>query len=123
MEDEIVHATAALADALARRDVAGAARLYADDALLLSPAAELISGRPEIEAYWGAGLALGLARVELTALELRAVGDLAVEVGRYVLGLEGASDGGKYCVLHRRDEGGAWRRVVDVFNPDAQEER
>jgi ketosteroid isomerase-like protein len=123
MEDEIVHASAALADALGRHDVAGAGRLYADDAILLSPAAELISGRSDIEAYWGAGLALGLARIELTALELRVVADTAIEVGRYVLGLESASDGGKYCALHRRDDGGAWRRVVDVFNPDAQEER
>lgn len=118
-----MHATAALSDALSRRDVAGAARLYADDAILLSPAAELISGRSEIEAYWGAGLALGLARVDLTALELRVVADTAIEVGRYELGLEGASDGGKYCAFHRRDDAGAWRRVVDVFNPDAQEER
>lgn len=123
MENEIVDATAALADALARRDVAGAAQLYADDAILLSPAAELISGRSEIEAYWGAGLALGLAQVELTALELRVAADTAIEVGRYLLGLDGASDGGKYCALHRRDGDGAWRRVVDVFNPDAQEER
>ena len=118
-----MHATEALADALVRRDVAGAARLYADDAMLLSPAAELISGRAEIEAYWGAGLALGLSRIELKALELRVVADTAVEVGRYVLGLDGGSDGGKYCALHRRDDCGAWRRVVDVFNPDAQEER
>jgi ketosteroid isomerase-like protein len=123
MEDEIVHATAALVDALARRDVGCAALLYADDALLLSPAADVISGRSEIEAYWDAGFALGLSRVELTALELRIAGDTAIEVGRYLLGLEGASDGGKYVALHRRGGDGAWRRVVDVFNPDAQEER
>lgn len=118
-----MHATAELADALVRRDLAGAAQLYAEDALLLSPAAQLISGRAEIEAYWHAGLALGLVRIELTALELRVEADTAIEVGRYVLGVEGASDGGKYLALHRRDGDGAWRRVVDVFNPDAQEER
>lgn len=118
-----MRASTALADALSRRDVTGAALLYADDAFLLSPAAELISGRREIEAYWDAGLALGLVRVELTALELRVVADTAIEIGRYVLGLDGASDGGKYCALHRRDGDGAWRRVVEVFNPDAQEER
>jgi len=116
--------TVALADALARGDAAAAAALYADDGTLLTPTAELIKGRPQIEAYWQAGIAFGLTSVELRAIELRVESDVAIEIGCYALGLDGDGDGpvaeaGKYLVLHRRQADGAWRRTVDVFNPDA----
>lgn len=114
-------ASSALTEALDRRDAAAAAALYADDAMLLAPSAELIAGRGQIEAYWGAGFVVGLVGIELTPLDVHVVGGVAVEVGRYALTLEGSGETGKYCVLHRRTADGAWRRVVDVFNPDAPE--
>lgn len=123
MEDGIRKASSELVDALARGDAAAAAALYADDGKLLTPAAELIAGRREIEAYWRAGIAVGLTQVELTAAELQLGSGIAIEIGRYVLGLhrdgDAAADRGKYLVLHRRQADGAWRRAVDVFNPDA----
>lgn len=123
MEDGVREATFALADALARGDAVAAAQLYVDDGKLLSPAAELISGRLDIEAYWRAGISFGLVGVELDPLELEVVDGVAIEIGRYVLavvgdGDAGVRDSGKYLVLHRRDGDGAWRRAVDVFNPD-----
>lgn len=119
MEDAIRHATGALAAALGRGDAAGAAELYADDSRLLTPAAELIAGRRDIEAYWRTGLRIGLSRIELDSAEVRVDGPLAVEIGRYVLAVGAeAADRGKYLVLHRRQGDGAWLRVVDVFNPD-----
>jgi ketosteroid isomerase-like protein len=123
MEDGVREATIALVEALARGDAAAAALLYADDGKLLSPAAELISGRLDIESYWRAGIAFGLVGIELDPVELEVVGGVAIEVGRYLLAVEGIGeasvlDRGKYLVLHRRDGDGAWRRVVDVFNPD-----
>jgi uncharacterized protein (TIGR02246 family) len=126
MEGGIEQGTTALADALARGDAAAAAALYAADGTLLTPAAELIKGRPQIEAYWRAGIAFGLRRVELRAIELRVERDVAIEIGRYALGLDvdGSSpvaEAGKYLVLHRRQADGSWRRTVDVFNPDVPE--
>lgn len=123
MEDGVRDATLALADALARGDAVAAAQLYVDDGKLLSPAAELISGRLDIEAYWRAGIAFGLAGIELDPVELEVVGGVAIEIGRYVLAVGGdgaasVKDSGKYLVLHRRERDGAWRRAVDVFNPD-----
>jgi ketosteroid isomerase-like protein len=123
MEDGVREATFALADALARGDAVAAAQLYVDDGKLLSPSAELISGRLDIEAYWRAGIAFGLAGIELDAEDLEVVDGVAIEIGRYVLAVEGdgdasVRDSGKYLVLHRRDGDGAWRRAVDVFNPD-----
>jgi ketosteroid isomerase-like protein len=126
MVDGLQQATAALVDALGRGEVAAAAALYAADGKLLTPAAELIAGRCQIEAYWQAGIAFGLSRLELHAAELEVVGGIAIELGRYVLALTGEGAGsvrdrGKYVVLHRREIDGSWRRAIDVFNPDAPE--
>jgi uncharacterized protein (TIGR02246 family) len=122
MEDGIRSAAAALAGAVARGDAAGVAALYADDGKLLTAAAELIDGRREIEAYWRAGLAVGLSSIELDVIELEVARPVAIEIGRYVLALRGvpapAAERGKYVVLHRRQADGAWRRAVEVFNPD-----
>jgi uncharacterized protein (TIGR02246 family) len=122
MGDGVLHATSTLAEALARGDATAAASLYADDGRLLTPAAELLTGRSEIEAYWQAGIALGLSGLELQTIELRVSGLVAVEIGRYALALGGdggatVAERGTYVVLHRRQGDGTWRRAVDVFNP------
>lgn len=120
MEREIRKATAALVTALARGDAAGAGAVYTDDARLLSPAAELIEGRHDIEAYWRAGIAVGVSALALERLVLDPAGTHAVEIGRYaVVVAEQVADRGKYLALHRRQPDGSWRRAADVFNPDA----
>jgi uncharacterized protein (TIGR02246 family) len=108
----------AFADALARGDAVAAAALYADDGKLMTAAAELICGRGDIEAYWREGIALGLSGVELEQTDVQVVGELAIEFGRYVLSLDAAEERGRYLVLHRREADGAWRRAVDVYNPE-----
>jgi uncharacterized protein (TIGR02246 family) len=125
MDDDVLHATATLADALARGDAAAAALLYADDGRLLTSASELLSGRAEIEEYWRAGIAFGLSRLEVTPIELRVTGRIAIEIGRYAIGLATAdvAERGKYVVLHRLQPDGTWRRGVDVFNPRSPSDR
>jgi uncharacterized protein (TIGR02246 family) len=123
MEDGVRNAATALATALARGSAADAAALYAADGKLLTAAAELIDGRRQIEAYWQAGLAIGLSDIELVAEDVEAGHEFAVEIGHYAFTLT-ADDGGpsidcgKYVVLHRRQADGSWCRAVDVFNPD-----
>lgn len=119
MDDDLLRGTAILADALARGDAAAAASLYADDGRLLTSAAELLSGRGEIEAYWRAGIAFGLSRLDVQPIELRVTGRIAIEIGRYAVALQddGVAESGKYLVLHRLQPDGTWRRGVDVFNP------
>src|SRR6185437_192135 len=118
MEHELADATAALSAALIRGDARAAAAMYADDGKLLSPATELLRGRREIEAFWQAGLDVGLSELELLPLELQLGAGLALEVGRYTLAVASRPESGKYAVLHRREADGVWRRAVDVFNPD-----
>lgn len=123
MEDEVRKAALAFAAALRRGDAAAVAALYAEDGKLLTPAAELIAGTREIEAYWRAGLDVGLLGIELCPVDVEHAGAIAVELGSYVLSLDGDRGGerGKYVALHRRQADGSWRRAVDVFNPDVPE--
>jgi uncharacterized protein (TIGR02246 family) len=125
MENAIRETAAALATAISSGDAAGAAALYAADAMLLAPTTELVAGRSQIESYWRTGIALGVSRMELDARELRFASTVAFEIGRYALTLatdrrEPLVDLGKYFVLHIQSADGSWRRAVDVFNPDGQ---
>lgn len=122
MEQGLFQAQTAFTTALAHGDPAETAALYTTGAKLLTPSSELLGGRLEIEAFWRAGLA-GPSRVALTTLELHLCDGLAFEYGRYVLGASGGTESGKYVVLHRREADGAWRRAVDLFNPDAPDVR
>lgn len=111
-------------DALQRGDAAGASAMYAADARLLAPSAELIEGRDAIAAFWQAGLEAGIAAVELDALDVEQNDAVAYEIGRYALRLEPEAggqviEGGKYVHVHERQPDGAWLRVVEMFNPDA----
>jgi uncharacterized protein (TIGR02246 family) len=125
MEDDVARATATLADALARGDAAAAASLYADDSRLLTSAAELLSGRGEIEEYWRTGIDFGLSRLDLQPIELRVTGRIAIEIGRYAVALAagGVVERGKYLAVHRLQPDGTWRRGIDVFNPRTTDDR
>jgi uncharacterized protein (TIGR02246 family) len=111
-------------DALRSGDARAASAVYADDAQLLAPSAELVAGREAIAAFWRAGLDAGIAGVELEELRFKRGESVAWEIGRYVLRLEPADgtpvvDSGKYLLVHERQEDGSWRRAVEMFNPDA----
>lgn len=110
--------------ALRSGDAAAASALYADDARLIAPSAELIRGRAAIEAFWRAGLDTGVSEIELESLEFGIEEGLAYEIGRYALTLEPVEgdkvvDRGKYLLVHERQEDGSWRWAAEMFNPDA----
>jgi ketosteroid isomerase-like protein len=122
MENGILETSVALAKALERGDVTFAGELYADDARLLA-SSEPLEGREEIEAYWRAGVELGLFALAFHARVLELVESGAVEIGRYAASLQGdaaaaAVEHGSYLVLHTQADDGSWRRAVEVFNPD-----
>ncbi len=123
MEGEIQQATSRLMRSLEHGDASSAACLYADDARVLAPAGELLRGRTEIEAYWRAGIALGLSTVTFEGQLFAAVAGKVIEIGRYAVAARIARHGrivdrGTYLALHAQVTDGSWRRTVDVFNPD-----
>ena len=122
MESEIIDGTRKLQTAIRRGDPSAAGGLYADDATLLAPGTAPLRGRPEVEAYWRAGLDLGLNGLELERLRLEHVADAVLEVGRYAVAMRGATatrrEHGSYLVLHTQTADGPWQRAVEVYSPD-----
>lgn len=111
--------------ALRRGDAESAARAYTEDARLMAPSAEVLTGRPAIAQFWRAGVEVGIEAIELESLEVKVEpgGNVAYEIGRYVLQLRSPSgqqvvDRGRYLLVHRREADARWRRAVETFNPD-----
>lgn len=114
----------AFESALSSGDAKAAAEIYADDATLLAPAADVLHGRSAIERFWRTGVETGIELVELVVLELQQRGGIAFEVGRYALHLAPETGGpvvdrGRYLIVHRAEADGRWRRAAEMFSPDA----
>ena len=109
--------------ALRSGDAAAAAAIYADDATLLAPAADVLHGRPAIERFWRTGVETGIENVTLERLDLQLYGETAFEVGQYALHVAPESgahvvDRGRYLIVHRVGPDGSWRRAAEMFSPD-----
>lgn len=104
-------------EALAAGNAAGVAALHTEDAMLLPPNSEAVSGRPAIEKLFAAFVAAGLKGVTLTSQEVEAHGETATELGAYSIkdatGKE--VDRGKYIVLWKRVKG-EWKLHRDIWN-------
>lgn len=111
----------AFIDALTRGDATAAAAVYADDARLVGPSAELMRGRAAIEAFWQEGVKAGLVGVELREPVLAHHGALALEIGEYTLRLEpldgrAVVDNGRYVLVLEQQNDGSWLRVLETLN-------
>lgn len=120
----IAEARAAFVAALEHGDGRAASAVYADGARLVVPSTEVIEGRAAIEAFWSAGVRIGVTSVELEVLELRRSEGLAYEIGRYALRLQpqdgdAVVDQGNYVLVHERQPDGSWLRAVEMLTTDA----
>ena len=111
--------------ALRRGDVATVAAAYTEDARLLAPSAEVLTGRDAITRFWQAGIDAGVDAIELRMTEISFEADAAIayEIGRYALLLavsrgERLVDRGRYLLVYRLEADGHWRRAVETFSPD-----
>lgn len=100
-----------------RGDAAGVAALYTEDAKLLPPNADVMSGRDAIQAFWQGAMDMGIKSAEIDVLEVEGYGDTATDVGAFKLWAEGGQllDEGKYIVIwkRRRNE---WKLHRDIFS-------
>lgn len=106
--------------AFGRGDAAGVAACYTADARLLPPGGAPMTGIPDIAAFWQGAMNMGIKEAKLETKELLERGDLAVEVGQYTLTIEPEGGGtvtdvGKYVVVWK-DDGGAWKLHIDIWN-------
>ena len=116
VRQEIEAANRRFVEAFRRRDADAVAACYTSSAQLLPSNFDVIAGTEQITGFWRGAMDMGIADVRLETVEVEPRGDLAVEVGRYVLsGADGGPiDRGKYVVVWRR-EGGAWKLHRDIW--------
>jgi uncharacterized protein (TIGR02246 family) len=122
----VEQANANLAEALRQGNAAGMAALYTEDATLMPNGADMVKGRPGIEAYWASAVQMGVKDVVLTVLDLGGADEFAYEIGRAVTtvqleGMESIQVAGKYACVWKKMEDGTWKIHLDIWNNDAPE--
>jgi uncharacterized protein (TIGR02246 family) len=111
-------------DGVANQDAAGLASLYANDGRFLPTNMEPCEGRSAIQAAWQQLLDMGARSLDVEPLDVREAGDMTIEYGRYVLGIEpkgagAVTDVGKYVVVHEHEPDGSTKIVFDIFNSNS----
>jgi len=125
--DELAQARDVFTHALVAGDALAASTAYAADAKLLAPAAGLVEGRREIEAFWRAGIEAGVAELVLEPKVVEQGDAIAYEIGDYSLRVGNSDDTivdqGTYALVHQRQHDGRWLRTLELLDPKAREER
>ncbi len=103
-------------EAFSQGDAAGVAACYTEDAQLMPPNGEIVSGREAVQANFQEAMNEGL-NVQLETVELESHGDTAYEVGRAITtGEDGQTvDESKYIVIWKK-VGDEWKMHRDIFN-------
>ena len=101
-------------------DGAAVANLYTEDAALFPPGAERIDGRSAIQTFWQGAIDSGMKIDKLQAVEVESGGNIAGEVGVFVLSVPGEGGvtnkvAGKYIVTWKRT-GHTWQLHRDLWN-------
>jgi uncharacterized protein (TIGR02246 family) len=124
MEDirsKIDAANKGFVEAFNKGDLATAMKVYAKDATILPPNAEMRKGIEEITAFWQGALQVGVKEAQLETVEVTPLGkDGAREIGKYILKIqpEGATaftDKGKYLMIWKLVDG-SWKWHTDAWN-------
>jgi uncharacterized protein (TIGR02246 family) len=117
VRDAVNEGNRKLGSAVARKDYAAMAALYTENAMVLPPDGEIVSGRPAIEEFWrSAASALGLTDAALKTRDLEVAGDTAYEVGEASLTVGSGQVTVKYLVVWVRGSDGDWRLHRDIWN-------
>ena len=94
-------------------------RVYTVHARVLPPGAPMIEGREAIKGFWKQAIAgLGLKSVKLATVEAEMAGDSVVEIGSADLTVGDGSIVTVKYVVHWKQEDGAWKWNVDIWNPN-----
>jgi uncharacterized protein (TIGR02246 family) len=102
--------------AAGRSDGAAVAALYTENAQLLPPQSDFVTGIEAIAAFWQGVFDSGVKGASLDTLEVERFGDTLNEVGKFELrDADGkVLDHGKYLVIWKR-EGDSWKLHRDIW--------
>jgi uncharacterized protein (TIGR02246 family) len=117
---EITAANRRFEQALNRGDAAAVAAMYTEDATLLPPGAEMVTGRQAVQSFWHGAYGSGLRNLSLDTVSFEAYGDAGREIGRFTADAPGQGGRttrveGKYVVVWKRTAEG-WRLDADIWN-------
>jgi len=100
-------------------DGATVASFYTEDAALFPPGAARVDGRSAIQTFWQGAIDSGMTIDDLHAVEVDARGDMAGEIGVFVLSVPGENGQtkipGQYIVIWKRT-GHTWQLHRDIWN-------
>jgi len=99
-------------------DIAAVAAHYTEDALVLPPGAEMVTGRDAILIFWKAA-SEQIGDIKLTAVDVKPLGSNAArEIGTFSLRTKGSQPQeitGKYVVVWEK-VGADWKLATDIWN-------
>jgi len=112
----IEKADADFVKAVAAKDAAAIAAMYTEDAQVMPPNSPPVKGRAAIQQLF-AGMVQGIARLEITAVEVEGHGDVAheVEALKFFDASGKQIDEGKAIVIWKK-VGGEWKLHRDIFS-------
>src|SRR5262249_31908337 len=121
---EIQALTAKFAKAVTDKDFAALGPFYEERARLLPPGAPTVEGRAAIQGAQQRMIEAGVQALDLEVVDVIEAGDFAIEIGRTTVtvqppGGQPMIDKGKSVVVWRRQQDGALKITVDIFNSDA----
>ena len=115
VRDAIEAASMGFADALSKGQAAKIADMYADDARVMPPNGTVVQERKKIQEFWQGFINSG-AKLSLSTSDVEAQGNVAIEVGTYVMiSPDNTRDTGKFVVVWRRYKKD-WKLAVDIWN-------
>ncbi len=121
LQQDIARTNRTFEEAVTSGNMSALDAVYTADARILPPGADMVSGRENIKQFWQAAIAgLNVGSIQLETVDFQAVGETGYEIGRATLNF--ATGGAppmiaKYVVVWKQEDG-AWKWHVDIWNPN-----
>ena len=115
IRNTIEAASKGFADALGKGEAAKIADMYAEGARVMPPNGSMVQERQKIKEFWQGFIDSG-AKLSLSTSDVEAQGNVAIEIGTYVMiSPDNTRDAGKFVVVWRRQKKD-WKIAVDIWN-------
>lgn len=117
---EIKAAHRAFAEAAVRHDLDAIASVFASDAIIMPPDAEMVQGRDAILQHWKGAFDGGLSGLEINPTSIEIIGEVAIEIGHATLSMAPAGAAAtvtnvKYVEIWKKVRGN-WRVFRGMWN-------
>jgi uncharacterized protein (TIGR02246 family) len=110
----------AFAEAAVRHDLDAITSVFASDAIIMPPDAEMVKGRDAILRHWKGAFDGGLSDLKINPTDIQVIGDVAIEIGHATLSMAPAdaaatSTSVKYVEIWKKVRG-HWRVYRGMWN-------